>query len=174
MGGAGLERLFMTGVSPMVMSDVTSGMNIAASLTLAPELNSLCGFTDQEVGTLLDRIHHERSADAPTWTVESKLDYLAQIASGQDAVIDMIRKDEPLEVTQLRDHFHLRDLLELSAQDASFLGAYLYYFGMVTLAGKTARRTWLLETPNEVVRGQLHHLLRTRLQFPPSVPPRGR
>ncbi len=84
---------------------------------------------------------------------EGKLDYLAQVAAGRDAVIDMIRKDEPLEVPQILDRFTLHEMLERSAQDSSFLGAYLYYFGMVTLAGETSRRNWLLETPNEVVRG---------------------
>ncbi len=219
MAGAGLERLFITGVSPLVMSDITSGMNIAANVYLIPELNTLCGFTDEEVRDLLDQVHGEKleqaSGDetaASTWTVseagamlrdwyngyrftptarpedaaavynptlvlyflshlqrystyprqmldsnlaadEGKLEYLAQAAAGKDAVVDMIRKDEPLEVTALRDRFTLRELLERSAQDMSFLGSYLYYFGMVTLAGETARRTWLLETPNEVVRG---------------------
>ncbi|MCP4900534.1 MAG: AAA family ATPase, partial [bacterium] len=80
-------------------------------------------------------------------------DYLAQVAAGRDAVVDMIRRDEPLEVPAILDRFTLRELLERSAQDTSFLGAYLYYFGMVTLAGESARRTWNLVTPNEVVRG---------------------
>ncbi len=209
----GLDRLFMTGVSPIVMSDVTSGMNVADNVYLTPELNTLCGFTDEEVLGLLERLGGEKAgnATAPSWTVdearamlrdwyngyrftpavtedteavynptlvfyflnrlqrydaypdqmldanlaadEGKLDYLAQVAAGRDAVVDMIRKHEPLEVTLLLDRFRLTDLLDRSAQDVDFLGAYLYYFGMVTLAGKSPRRTWLLETPNQVVRG---------------------
>ena len=46
----------------------------------------------------------------------------------------------------LANYYDLRDM--------NFIGAYLYYFGMVTLAGESPRRTWLLETPNEVVRGR--------------------
>ncbi len=53
MAGRGLDRLFITGVSPMVMSDVTSGMNIARNVYLKPALADLCGFTCAEVDELL-------------------------------------------------------------------------------------------------------------------------
>ncbi len=80
----------------------------------------------------------------------------------------MIRTEEPLEVAAIHDRFTLRELLERSAQDASFIGAYLYYFGMVTLGGETSRRTWLLEIPNEVVRGlyiaRTHHRRPARIR----------
>ncbi len=68
----------------------------------------------------------------------------------------------------LLDRFRLADLVERSAQDTSFLGAYLYYFGMVTLAGESSRGTWLLETPNEVVRGLYIERIR-RLLLPLGV-----
>ena len=41
--GGGLERLFITGVSPITMDDVTSGFNIGANVTLEPELNGMLG-----------------------------------------------------------------------------------------------------------------------------------
>ena len=217
-GGKGLDRLFITGVSPLVMSDVTSGMNVAKNVSLYPELHFLCGFTDMEVRGLLADLHAERAdlATAPglpggpvPWAVEAargvlrdwyngyrfaagtqepiynptlvfyfmdhlqrtgtypeqmldanlaadegKLGYLAQAAAGQDAVVDLIRMEKPLEIRQLLDRFSLRTLLERSAQDASFLGSYLFYFGMLTLrAGRTATKTLELQVPNEVVRG---------------------
>ncbi len=210
MGGKGIDRLFITGVSPLVMSDVTSGMNVAKNVYLYPELNSLCGFTDAEILGLLEDLHAEKAAVAePRWTVgaardvlrdwyngyrfavdakeaiynptlvfyfldhlqrtgtypeqmldanlaadEGKLEYLAQATAGQDAVVDVIRKERPLEIRQLLDRFTLRTMLERSAQDASFLGSYLFYFGMLTLKpGRTATRTLELVVPNEVVRG---------------------
>ena len=220
----GLGRVFLTGVSPIVMSDVTSGMNVADNVYLDPELNTLCGFTDDEVRGLLERLHAETTASAgvqaPSWTVEGaramlrdwyngyrfaptveasaavynptlvlyflkhfqrfgvyprqmldanlaadegKLDYVAEVVAGQDMVFDLVREDKPLEVEVLLDRFTLRDMLERSAQDASFLGSYLYYFGMVTLTGETSRRTWLLETPNEVVRGLYLERIRRNL-----------
>ena len=48
-----IERLFVTGVSPVTMDDVTSGFNIGANLSLRPEFNELLGFTEAEVRHLL-------------------------------------------------------------------------------------------------------------------------
>ncbi len=214
--GKGLDRFFITGVSPLVMSDVTSGMNVAESVYLYPELNDLCGFTGTEVRRLLADLHAETASpplDSPdgtvSWTVEEahdmvrdwyngyrfatgaeealynptllfyflkhlqrtgeypdqmldsnlaadegKLDYLARTAAGQDAVVDVIREEKPLEIPQIFDRFKLHTLLDRSAQGTSFLGSYLYYFGMLTLKrGRTATRNLELVVPNEVVRG---------------------
>ena len=49
----GLERLFITGVSPITMDDVTSGFNIGRNVTLEPEFNGMLGFTEAEVRGLL-------------------------------------------------------------------------------------------------------------------------
>lgn len=54
--GAGLDRVFITGVSPMVMSDMTSGYNVAINIYLDKEFNTLCGFTEQEISDLLIRV----------------------------------------------------------------------------------------------------------------------
>ncbi|MYB69941.1 MAG: AAA family ATPase [Gemmatimonadetes bacterium] len=50
----GLERLFITGVSPITMDDVTSGFNIGRNISLRPEFNDMLGFTEEEVRTLLE------------------------------------------------------------------------------------------------------------------------
>ena len=50
----GLERLFITGVSPITMDDVTSGFNIGKNISLEPEFNDLLGFTQGEVQALLE------------------------------------------------------------------------------------------------------------------------
>ncbi|MCP4664676.1 MAG: AAA family ATPase, partial [bacterium] len=192
MAGSGLERLFITGVSPLVMSDVTSGMNIARNVYLKPALADLCGFTEAEVDELIAAVLRERgdcelSADDTTLMMrewyngyrfalgvpervynptlvfyfllhlleegscpdgmldsnlaadEGKLEYLARLSAehevagqedaGQTTLIDLIRKDQPLEVRQLLDRFTLKELVEHSAQDTSFFGSYLFYFG---------------------------------------------
>jgi len=54
--GLGLDRAFITGVSPVVMSDITSGHNIAESIDLNPKYNDLCGFTETEIAAALKRI----------------------------------------------------------------------------------------------------------------------
>ena len=50
----GLERLFITGVSPITMDDVTSGFNIGRNISLRPEFNAMLGFTQEEVRGLLE------------------------------------------------------------------------------------------------------------------------
>ena len=52
--GGGIERLFITGVSPITMDDVTSGFNIGANVSLRPEFNELLGFTAAEVRGVLE------------------------------------------------------------------------------------------------------------------------
>ena len=50
----GLERMFITGVSPITMDDVTSGFNIGKNISLRPEFNDMLGFTEEEVRNLLE------------------------------------------------------------------------------------------------------------------------
>jgi len=52
--GAGLSRLFITGVSPVTMDDVTSGFNIGRNISLSPQFDELLGFTDCQVTQLLE------------------------------------------------------------------------------------------------------------------------
>ena len=54
-GGGGLRRLFVTGVSPMALDDVTSGFNIAENISLDPAFNEMVGFTEAEVRGVLER-----------------------------------------------------------------------------------------------------------------------
>ncbi len=58
--GRGVERLFLTGVTPLVLSDLTSGLNIAENVSLEESLNALCGFTEKEIQGLLEDIAAER------------------------------------------------------------------------------------------------------------------
>ena len=53
------DRTFMTGVSPVVMSDITSGYNIAKNIYLKPQFNDLCGFTEKEIADSLEQIEEE-------------------------------------------------------------------------------------------------------------------
>jgi len=50
--GGGLARLFITGVSPITMDDVTSGFNIGANISLDREFSGLLGFTRAEMARL--------------------------------------------------------------------------------------------------------------------------
>ena len=48
-----LERLFVTGVSPVTMDDVTSGFNIAENISFDAAYNQIVGFTENEVADLV-------------------------------------------------------------------------------------------------------------------------
>ena len=50
----GLARLFITGVSPITLDDVTSGFNIGRNVSLNPRFNEVLGFTEPEVRGLLE------------------------------------------------------------------------------------------------------------------------
>jgi len=54
MRGSGLARLFITGVSPVTMDDVTSGFNIGTNISILPFFNEMTGFTEDEVFSMLD------------------------------------------------------------------------------------------------------------------------
>ena len=43
------DRIFMTGVSPVTMDDLTSGFNIAANISQKPQFNAMLGFSEAEV-----------------------------------------------------------------------------------------------------------------------------
>lgn len=52
--GAPISKLFITGVSPVTMDDVTSGFNIGRNITTAPAFNEIVGFTEKEVIEMID------------------------------------------------------------------------------------------------------------------------
>ena len=77
--GGGLERLFITGVSPITMDDVTSGFNIGENVTLSPKFNDVLGFTEPEVRGLLELY---RDRDAFDQDVDAALDVMREWYNG--------------------------------------------------------------------------------------------
>lgn len=53
--GRGLDRVFITGVAPIVLNDMTSGYNVAKPISLEPEFQTLCGFDERELSDQLVR-----------------------------------------------------------------------------------------------------------------------
>jgi hypothetical protein len=54
--GRGLERVFITGVSPVLMSDITSAYNVAENIYSLSEFNDLCGFREAELAAVVTQI----------------------------------------------------------------------------------------------------------------------
>ena len=51
--GSAVNRLFITGVSPVTMDDVTSGFNVGTNITTDPWFNDLVGFSEKELREML-------------------------------------------------------------------------------------------------------------------------
>ena len=51
---APISRLFISGVSPITLDDVTSGFNIAGNISLHSDINEIMGFTRSEVETMIE------------------------------------------------------------------------------------------------------------------------
>jgi len=69
--GLGIDRIFITGVSPVVMSDISSGFNIAENIYLQQKFNDLCGFRESEILAALQDI--AKSCDLSESQVEEAL-----------------------------------------------------------------------------------------------------
>jgi len=53
MENSPLKRMFITGVTPMTMFDVTSGFNIGSNISMRPDLNDMIGFNETELDDIL-------------------------------------------------------------------------------------------------------------------------
>lgn len=55
-GDLGLDQALITGVSPVVLSDMTSGYNLGEGIYLKAAFNNLCGFAEAGIAALLERL----------------------------------------------------------------------------------------------------------------------
>ncbi|MCP5499507.1 MAG: AAA family ATPase [Leptospiraceae bacterium] len=54
-----IDRTFVTGVTPITLTDLSSAYNIATHITFKEEFNSLLGFTKEEVEAMLEMVLEE-------------------------------------------------------------------------------------------------------------------
>ena len=75
-----IDRVFITGVSPIVLSDMTSGYNVGEDIYLKQEFNNLCGFTEAEIAAILQQL----AADYPqrNWSEEKALELMRTFYDG--------------------------------------------------------------------------------------------
>jgi len=52
-----IDRIFITGISPLTLDSLTSGFNISSNVSTRKTYNGLLGFTEQEVETILRKIN---------------------------------------------------------------------------------------------------------------------
>jgi len=202
--GWGLDRVFITGVSPIVLSDMTSGYNVAKSIYLNPRYQALCGFTEAELRQAAAQVvaacglssdatedvlaqmrlfyngycfshepgellynptlalyfldHYQQQCQPPLNMLDAnlamdrgKLSYVAALPGGPEVIIKALEDNPDLTVPALADRFGIEDLLTVT-KDQQFMASLLYFFGVLTLAGRGALGELRLRIPNLVMR----------------------
>lgn len=199
------DRVFITGVSPVVMSDITSGYNIAKNIYLKSAFNDLCGFTHPEVESIvglaaeecglketdvaralemmrawyngykfspgaeepvynptlalyfIDALH-ETSAyprnmlDSNLAMDAGKLEYISHIPNGGQLLLNLMRKDRRVVITEPADRFGIREMVTDQSKDNTFMVSFLFYFGVLTISGLTKAGEVSLTVPNLVMK----------------------
>ena len=102
--------------------------------------------------------HFQQNCRAPVNMLDSnlamdrgKLSYIAGLPGGAAVIVDALNDDENLSVPVLADRFGVEDLLT-QPKDADFMASLLYYFGVLTLAGRGTLGKLQLRIPNLVIR----------------------
>ena len=73
--GSPISRLFLTGVSPITLDDVTSGFNIAENISLDPDIDNMLGFTREETEAMIE---YYRQTGKIKHTTPELLDIMSQ------------------------------------------------------------------------------------------------
>ncbi len=76
--GQGIDRVFITGVSPIVLGDITSGYNVGENIYLYSEFNDLCGFTEAEISAVLTQL----AAEGVPWSAAEALKTMRTFYNG--------------------------------------------------------------------------------------------
>jgi hypothetical protein len=80
--GNGLDRVFITGVSPVVMADISSGYNVADNIYRNPEFNNLCGFTKEEIFDALEVVANDCQQRGESLNTELAMRTMQQFYNG--------------------------------------------------------------------------------------------
>ncbi|NOQ35568.1 MAG: AAA family ATPase [Methylococcaceae bacterium] len=196
----GIARVFITGVSPIVMSDMTSGYNVATNIYQDEEFNDLCGFSESEIKAILDKLipdtsqvevtlnlmktfyngysfsnYAPESVYNPTLSLyflryfqkhqsypnnmldenlamdRNKLLYISKLAHGEEILLNAVSEESPIILRELVQRFGVEDVVN-GVKDKVFMGSLLYYFGILTLDGRTAYNECILKIPNLVAK----------------------
>jgi len=147
------DRVFITGVSPVVLSDITSGYNIAENIYFHHRLNDLCGFRQEEVRGVIEKIVDACNQD-------TQADQGAQgqgTSTGTGTGIDKGTKTST-STTKIEEALELMKTYYNGYRFAFGPGDYiynptlcLYFFGVLTLAGENDEGEILMKVPNLVM-----------------------
>ncbi len=103
-GEGAISRIFMTGVSPIMLDDMTSGFNIAKNITLDETFSTSLGFTQDEVEAMMD-YYWGFIQDEPENTPEKKEQALKDMKSFYNGYLFSIRGKERVYNPDMVLHF---------------------------------------------------------------------
>lgn len=78
-----IEKIFITGVSPITLDSLTSGFNISTSLSLDPRFNEAMGFTTEEMQYLISLVD---TKEYPEETLRNMKTYYDGYRFSEDAI----------------------------------------------------------------------------------------
>jgi hypothetical protein len=209
-----IARVFITGVSPLVLSDMTSGYNVATSIYLDEDFNTLCGLQEQELATLVQQVvqhcglpdsqtgsvletlqqfyngyrfcadssqptvynptlcfyflrHYQKKCQPPEQMLDGNLAmdagrirYMAALPAGAAVIDQILDAQNPVVLQRLENQFGVENLREVQ-QNSHYMLSLLYYFGVLTLQGRSELGEWVLGVPNLVIYGLYIERLKT-------------
>ena len=82
---------------------------------------------------------------------EAKLKYIAQIPKGSDLLMSLMEKEQQVVAAKISKRFGIEEMLTDKSRDNTFLVSFLYYFGVLTIAGDTDDMEVILKVPNLVM-----------------------
>ena len=197
-------RVFITGVSPVVLSDMTSGYNVASNIYLAPKFNALCGISHEELSDLAAQVckacqqedklpimletlrtfyngyrftsdsqqecvynptlvfyflrHYQEYCSPPERILDGnlamdagKIRYIAGLPQGQSIIQQIVDEKPALVLDALEDRFGVESLREIQSGE-KFMLSLLYYFGVLTITGRSVLGEMVFGVPNLVIR----------------------
>jgi hypothetical protein len=86
----------------------------------------------------------QRECEYPTKMLDSnlamgrgKIRYISLLSGGNELIIQLLSEaKEPVTISELSDRFGVEDMIS-ERKDEPFMASLLYYFGVLTMAGKT-------------------------------------
>ena len=88
---APVERIFITGVSPLTLSDVTSGFNIARNLSVKGLFNDAMGFSESDVRKMFE--YYRDSTGVFKHSVDELIEIMKPHYNNYCFASDMIEKE---------------------------------------------------------------------------------
>lgn len=151
-GGAGLDRVFITGVSPIVMNDVTSGANVNEDITWLPNLYDLCGFRIDEVRALAELMVDK--GQLPSSKLEEALEQMRVFYNGSRFTTHFRGgnvQDTPLVYNPTLVFYFLRNIQRFGEYPQNMLDSNLApdYNKLVYISGYTNGQELLLDALDE-------------------------